>query len=90
MDERERAMTTVHVAFPDDVFASLRKSPREVEREVRLAAVIDWYRRGLISQGRAAELATISRADFLDELAARRIDVFDVDIEELRQEIERA
>ena len=83
-------MTTVRVAFPDDVFASLRKSPREVEREVRLAAVIDWYRRGLISQGRAAELATISRADFLDELAARRIDVFDVDIEELRQEIERA
>jgi len=83
-------MTTVHVAFPDDVFASLRKSPREVEREVRLAAVIDWYRRGLISQGRAAELATISRADFLDELAARRIDVFDVDIEELRREIERA
>lgn len=83
-------MTTVHVAFPDDVFASLRKSPREVEREVRLAAVIDWYRRGLISQGRAAELATISRADFLAELAARRIDVFDVDIEELRREIERA
>ena len=83
-------MTTVHVAFPDDVFAALRKSPREVEREVRLAAVIDWYRRGLISQGRAAELATISRADFLDELAARRIDVFDVDIEELRREIERA
>jgi predicted HTH domain antitoxin len=90
MDAREAAMTTVHVAFPDDVFASLRKSPREVEREVRLAAVIDWYRRGLISQGRAAELATISRADFLDELAARRIDVFDVDIEELRREIERA
>lgn len=83
-------MTTVHVAFPDDVFASLRKSPREVEREIRLAAVIDWYRRGLISQGRAAELAEISRAEFLDELAARRIDVFPVDIEELRREIERA
>ena len=81
-------MTTVHVTLPDDVFAALRKSPSEVEREVRLAAAIDWYRRGLISQGRAAEIAGLPRADFLDELAARKIDVFHVDIGELKREIE--
>ena len=83
-------MTTLRVSFPDDVFASLRKSPGEVEQEIRLAAVIDWYRRGLISQGRAAELAGIPRADFIDALAARRIDVFSVDIEELKDELDRA
>lgn len=80
-------MTTVQGSFPDDVFAALRKSPGEVAKEARLAAAIDWYRRGLISQGRAAELAGLSRADFLDELAARKIDVFQVDIEELKREI---
>ena len=81
-------MTMVHVTFPDDLFAALRKSPTEVEGEVRLAAAIDWYRRGLISQGRAAEMAGMPRADFLDELAARKIDVFQVDIGELKKEIE--
>ena len=79
-------MTIVQVPFPDDVFASLRKSPVEVEREVRLAAAIDWYRRGLLSQGRAAQLAGLPRADFLGELAARKIDVFRVNIEELKKE----
>ena len=81
-------MPTVQVSFPDELFASLRKSPGEVEREVRLAAAIDWYRRGLISQGRAAELAGVPRADFLDALAARKIDVFQVDIEELKRELD--
>jgi predicted HTH domain antitoxin len=80
-------MTIVQVPFPDDVFASLRKSPVEVEREVRLAAVIDWYRRGLLSEGRAAQLAGLSRADFLSELATRKIDVFQVDVEELKREV---
>jgi len=82
-------MATVQVTFPEDVFAALRKSPSEVEREVRLAAVIDWYRRGLVSQGRAAELAGLTRGDFLDELAARKIDVFQVDLKELKREVER-
>lgn len=81
-------MPTVQVNFPDELFASLRKSPGEVEREVRLAAAIDWYRRGLISQGRAAELAGLPRADFLDALAARKIDVFEVDIAELKRELD--
>lgn len=83
-------MTVLRVSFPDDVFASLRKSPVEVEQEIRVAAVIDWYRRGLISQGRAAELAGMARAELLDALAARQIDVFHVDIEELKREIDRA
>jgi predicted HTH domain antitoxin len=38
---------------------------------------------GLVSQGRAAELAGISRADFIDALAVRRIDVVHVDDDDL-------
>jgi predicted HTH domain antitoxin len=82
-------MTTLTIDLPDDVYAVLRRSPLEVQREIRLAAAIDWYRRGLISQERAAELAGLPRADFLNELAARKIDVHYVDLEELKREIER-
>ncbi|MFL6259719.1 MAG: UPF0175 family protein [Thermoanaerobaculia bacterium] len=81
-------MATLTIEVPEGALAALRKSPGEVERDVRLAAAIDWFRRGLISQGRAAEIAGIPRADFIDELAARKIDVFQMDFDELKREIE--
>jgi len=48
---------------------------------VRLAAAIDWYRRGVIFQGRAAEIAGVARADFIDALAARWIEVVQIDFD---------
>ena len=83
-------MATLTIDLPDDVYSSLRRSPHEVQCEVRLAAAIDWYRRGMISQGRAAALAGIPRTDFIDALVARKIEVFAVDSEELESEFERA
>lgn len=62
-------MTLVQVDFDSDVFATLRQSPDEVAREMRLAAAVVWYAQGRVSQGRAAELAGVSRAEFLDALS---------------------
>ena len=53
---------------------------------VRLAAALEWYRRGMISQGRAAEVAGVTRADFIDALAARQIPVVQMDPEDLDRE----
>lgn len=86
-------MATVTIELPARLFAALQRSPqdaREVEKEILLAAAIDWYRRGMISQGRAAEIAGIPRADFIDALAARQIEVVQVDLDTLGQDIERA
>ncbi len=80
-------MARMTIDLPDKVLSELKSSPEAVEKDVRLAAAIEWYRRGLLSQGRAAELAGVPRADFIDELARRRIDVFRVDLEELKAEI---
>ena len=77
------------IQLPDDIGAALRRSPTEIEKDLRLGAAIDWYRRGMISQGRAAEIAGLARGAFLDELAARKIDVFYVDVDELKREVER-
>ena len=79
-------MATMTIDLPDRVLSELRSSPEAVEKDVRLAAAIEWYRRGLLSQGRAAELAGVPRADFIDELARRKVEVFSVDLEELRAE----
>ena len=80
-------MTTVTIALPDEILAALHRSPEEITADVRLAAAIDWYRCGLISQGRAAEIAGVPRADFIDALAARQIEVVQVGPADLDREI---
>jgi predicted HTH domain antitoxin len=77
---------TLTIELPESVISTLHQSPGELERDVRLAAAIEWYRRGLISQGRAAEIAEVPRVDFMAELAARKIDVIQVDLAELGEE----
>ncbi len=81
-------MAKLVIEVPEGALSALRQSPGEAERDVRLAAAIDWFRRGLVSQGKAAEIAGIPRADFIDELAVRKIDVIQVDLDELKREIE--
>ncbi|HBL29741.1 MAG TPA: hypothetical protein DD490_23135 [Acidobacteria bacterium] len=80
-------MPTIELTMPDDVFLALRKSPREVARDVQVAAVVEWYAEGLVSQGKAAELAGLSRPEFFDELAKRKVPVIQMTLEELRAEL---
>lgn len=83
-------MAQVVFNFPPDVFSALRKAPDEFAAEMRLAAAIHWYSQGAISQGKAAEIAGVSRAQFLDELFHRGVPAVQVTVEELREELERA
>ena len=82
-------MAQVVFEFPSTVFSALRKSPEDFATEMRLAAAIHWYSQGQISQGKAAEIAGVSRAEFLEELFQRKIPAVQATPEELREEIRR-
>ena len=81
-------MAKVTVDVPDDAFAALRRSPKEFAQEMRIAAAIQWYHQSVISQGMAAEIAGLSRADFLDALFRAKVPASQVTIEELKEELE--
>jgi predicted HTH domain antitoxin len=81
-------MATVTVEIPDSAFSALGRSPAEFARELRIAAAIQWYHQTLISQGKAAEIAGLSRADFLDALFRAKIPASQVSMEELKEELE--
>ena len=83
-------MMTVAIELPDEVFSALRRSPPEFAQQMRLAAAIHWYAQGKISQEKAALIAGLDRADFLTALAAEQVDVFEVDLNSLKRELERA
>ena len=82
-------MTKLTLELPDEVFSSLRHSPEDFVAELRLAGAIHWYERGVISQEKAAQIANLDRTDFLAALAREQVDVFAVDIDALKGELER-
>src|SRR5437773_12529567 len=82
-------MPTITFDLPDGALSALRLSPTEFVKEMRVAAALLWYSQGELSQSKAAEVAGTSRAEFIDELAHRRIPVVQVTAEELQDEIHR-
>jgi predicted HTH domain antitoxin len=80
-------MTSITLQMPDDVLAALRRSPEEFARELRLAAAVHWYSRGEVSQEKAAEIAGLTRKEFLLALAREKVDAFPVDFDDLKREL---
>jgi predicted HTH domain antitoxin len=80
-------MPRIDLTVSDGLLAALGISADEVADEMRVAAAIHWYQQATISMERAAETAGMSRADFLAELARRRVDVFVVDEQDLAREL---
>ncbi len=81
-------MATITYEMPPGTFSALRLSPKEFAQEMRVAACVQWYAQGVISQGKAAEIAGLSRAEFLEELFQRKVSACQVTFEELIEEIE--
>jgi predicted HTH domain antitoxin len=71
-----------------DIFSALRQDPEHFVPELRLAAAVKWYELGMISQSKAAEIAGITRSEFITELARFKVTPFLYGSEEIRKEVE--
>ncbi len=78
------------IEMPEGVLAALRKDPAAFARDIRLAAAVKWYEMGKVSQGRAAEIAGLPRAEFVMALAQFGVSPFQYSADEVMSEAQDA
>jgi predicted HTH domain antitoxin len=79
-------MVRMTIEMPEGALAALHKDPQSFAEELRLAAAVKWYELKLVSQGRAAEIAGISRSEFLDALGRFGVSPFQYGADEILAE----
>jgi predicted HTH domain antitoxin len=72
-----------------DSLSALRKDPEHFLPEMRLAAAVKWYELGMLSQSKAAEVAGISRSEFLVSLSRFQVSPFQYGADEIADEVKR-
>jgi predicted HTH domain antitoxin len=77
-------MRTIMIEIPDDQAHPAGASDEKVARDARLALTILWSDRGSISQGKGAELAGLTRVEFIDELGRANVSAIQTSVDELR------
>jgi len=82
-------MVRMTIEIPEGSLSALRKDPQEFASEMRLAAAIKWYEMGTVSQGRAAEIAGLSRTAFVEALARFGVSPFQCSADEIVEEAGR-
>ncbi len=80
-------MHSISVEIPATTFAALGESPDEFVSEMRIAAAVKWYELGRLSQGKAAEVAGLTRSAFIEALARFGVSPLQITPEELARDL---
>ena len=79
-------MSTINIDLEEDLVVLLRQSNQPVEQAARELIVLELYRRGAISSGKAAQLLGMSRMEFIQYASRLGIPYFSMAEDEWKDE----
>jgi predicted HTH domain antitoxin len=80
-------MSTIQIEIPDEVLISLKETAETLSRELSILAAVKLFELGRLSSGRAAQLAQLSRVEFLNIIGRYQVSPFTLLPEELEQDV---
>ncbi len=83
-------MSTVQLEIPEEILISLKETPETISQQLRIVAAVKLFELGKLSSGRAAQLAGMSRVQFLNSLGNYRVSPFSLSEQELEQDVQNA
>lgn len=81
-------MTQLQLDLPEGFELAVNLTTAELESQVRLMAALKMFELGKLSSGKAAELAGVSRVEFLDLCGRYQVPVIQYDEDDLTRELE--
>ncbi len=77
------------IKYPSGFEHAVHMTKEEIEQHIRLMAALKMFELGKVSSGKAAELAGMSRVEFLETCGRYRVSVFNYPSEKIEEEIEK-
>lgn len=81
------SLKNVQISFPSDVLDALATTYQESAELIREAAVLELYREGRLSSGKAAEILNMERFEFIRYAGMKGIPFIRISTEDLREEV---
>ncbi len=76
---------TLTFEINDDILSALQEDPEDMIREMRLFSAVRWYESGRLSQSKAAEIAGLTRTEFVATLSRFSVTPFQETSDEIAQ-----
>jgi predicted HTH domain antitoxin len=80
-------VSTVQIEVPEEVLISLKETPETISRQLSILAAVKLFELGKLSSGRAAQLAQMSRIEFLNLIGHYQVSPFPPSFEELEHDV---
>ena len=88
-DEEEMKVEELKIKYPSGFEHAVHMTKEDIEHHIRLIAAIKMFELGKVSSGKAAELAGMSRAEFLEACGRYRVSPFNYADDEAEAEVKK-
>jgi predicted HTH domain antitoxin len=83
-------MSIITLEIPEEILISLKETPETITREMLILTAVKLFELGKLSSGQAAQLAAMSRVEFLTVLGRYQVSPFTLTPQQLEQDVKNA